>query len=236
MKKYFVKILLTFMILVILSSCGITTNINLELALCGSYAVPGMFCADLKGGTSQVSVLEEDDYGRIMFSYSAPNVTTQETETVLVMCQKIDDEYVYFYEDICYTFQYDNQDAIKVIKEQNDWNQPLDQSKMSRRPNQITFDLFITSNSTLLYGNVIQAAARELGVSSSQVTQLHFIDADNSGNELYWSGSSENSTNQSYLLLVSSDYDVCVMKLDDDVGISAVISDLKSENGWKYGS
>lgn len=235
MRKLLVKILLVFVILIVFSSCAMSANINLELALCGSYAVPGMFCADLKGGTSQVAVLEKDDYGRILFSYSAPNVTTQEAETVLVICQKIDDEYVYFYEDICYTHQYDNQDAIKIIKEQNDWNQPLDHSKMSRRPNQITFDLFIAGNSTLLYGKVIQATARELGVSSSQLTQLHFIDADNSGNELYWSSCIENSINQSYLLLVSSDYDVCVMKLDD-VDISDVIGNFKSENGWKYGS
>lgn len=235
MKNFTEKLVLVFMILVMLSSCGTRANANLELALCGSYAAPGMFCADLKGGTSQVAVLEEDNYGRIMFSYSAPNVTTQKAETVLVMCQKIDDEYVYFYEDICYTSQYDNHDAIKMIKEQNDWNQPLDHSKMSRRPNQITFDLFIAGNSTLLYGNVIQAAARELGVSSSQLTQLHFVDADNSGNELYWRSCIENSINQSYLLLVSSDYDVCAMKLDD-VDISDVIGNFKSENGWKYGS
>ena len=236
MKKQSRIILLVFIIMVMLSSCSMNANTQLELALCGSYAVPGMFCADLKGGTAQVSVLEEDDYGRIMFSYSAPNVTTQEKETVLVICQKIDDEYVYFYEDICYTFQYDNQDAITIIMAQNDWNQPSDHSKMSRRPNQITFDLFITSNSTLLYGNVIQAAARELGVSSSQLRQLHFVDADNRGNELYWSSSSENSIGQSYLLLVSSDYDVIAMKLEDDDIVANVITDFKAQNGWAYGS
>ena len=236
MKNYFSKILLVFMILVMLSSCGIPANTNLELALCGSYAVPGMFCADLKGGTSQVVVLDKDDYGRIMFSYSAPNVTTQEVETALAICQKIDDEYVYFYEDLCYTFQYDNQYAMKMITEQNDWNQPLDHSKMSRRPNQITLDLFIAGNPTLLYANVIQATAKELGVNTSQLTQLRFLDADNSGKELYWSGASENGTNHSYLLLVSSDYDVCAVKMESDSAISDIIRDFKAKNGWKYGN
>ena len=234
MKKMLVKILYIFIILIVLSSCTMNPDVHLELALCGSYAVPGMFCADLKGGTYEITILEKDAYGRIFFSYSAPSAVTQETETALVICQSIDREYVYFYEDICYILQDDSFEAVEMIKEQNDWSNPLDYSKMSRRPNKITFDLFISTNSTLQYGKVIQAVSSELGVSSSQLTQLHFVDTDNSGRELYWSGNFENGTNQSYLLLVSSAYDVCVMKLDNDVGISDVISDFKAENGWKY--
>lgn len=236
MKKLFVKISYILIVLIVLSSCAMNPHVHLELALCGSYAVPGMFCADLKGGTYEITILEKDAYGRIYFSYSAASAVTQETETALVICQSIDREYVYFYEDICYILQDDSFEAVKMIKEQNDWSKPLDYSKMSRRPNQITFDLFISTNSTLLYGKVIQAVSSELGLSSSQLTQLQFVDADNSGSELYWSGKFENGTNQSYLLLVSSAYDVCVIKLDDDVGIYDVISDFKAENGWTYGN
>jgi hypothetical protein len=58
MKKMLVKILYIFIILIVLSSCTMNPDVHLELALCGSYAVPGMFCADLKGGTYEITILE----------------------------------------------------------------------------------------------------------------------------------------------------------------------------------
>ena len=235
MKKMCATILSFFLVLNMLSSCTTKADTHLELALCGSYAVPGMFCADLKGGTCVVTILEEDNYGRMMFSYSAPNVITQKAETALVICQKINEDYVYFYEDKCYLLQENGSHAIQIFKEQNDWNRPLDYAKMSKRPNQISFDLFIVTESSMPYANVIQAVAEGLGVETSQILQLQFIDADNTGNELYWGCTLVNDNMRFYMMHVSSASGVATMELQEDVNLAGLIADFKAENGWAYG-
>lgn len=235
MKKMCATILLLFLVLNMLSSCTMSADTHLELALCGSYAVPGMFCADLKGGTHDVTILEEDDYGRIMFSYSAPNTITQKEETALVICQQINEDYVYFYEDICYLLkEHDNHD-IEIIKALNEWNRPLDYTKMSKRTNQISFDLFIVTESSMPYANVIQEVSEELGVEASQIVQLQFIDMDNTGNELYWGCTMVNDNVRFYMMHISSTSGVTTMELQEDVNISDIIAGFKLENGWTYG-
>jgi hypothetical protein len=234
MKKLNAVVLFIFIVLNTFSSCSARADIHLELALCGSYAVPGMFCADLKGGVSNTTVLEKDDYGRIMFTYSAPNMITQETGTALVICQQIDREYVYFYEDICYILQDYDGDAAETLKAQNDWNCPLDYTKVSKRANEISFDLFIVTDSALPYGRVLEAVSGALKTGTDQISELQFIDMDSSGNQLFWCSAAANGGSKSYILLVSCGGDVAVMELQDNVVAADEIADFKAENGWTY--
>ena len=83
------SILVGIILLFAVSGCRSRSQ-ELDLAICGSYAVPGMFCWDLKGGTFDVEVLETDEEGRILFSYSAENIITHQIDTALVVCKKID--------------------------------------------------------------------------------------------------------------------------------------------------
>ena len=235
MKRLTVNILLVFVIMNTLSSCAGTADTHLELTLCGSYAVPGMFYADLKGETSDVTILEEDEYGRILFVYSAPNIITQKEENAIVICQQIDRNYVYFYEDICYILQDHDKEAVEALKTRNNWNCPLDYARMSRRANQISFDLFIATDSTLLYGNILDAFSEKLGLETCQVTELQFLDIDSSGQELFWSCTAENGTTQCYLLLVSPACDVIVKEIQAGIFTPEEVSGFKAENGWTYG-
>ncbi len=86
----------------------------------------------------EIIIIEEDDYGRIMFSYVENNDISSYN---YLIAQKLDDHYVYFYPD--YNFissEYDAQidseqavftpDEIYDLKTVNDWNLPLDESKM----------------------------------------------------------------------------------------------------------
>lgn len=235
MKKMCATILSFLLALNMLSSCTMKTDTRLELALCGSYAVPGMFCADLKGGKHTVTILEEDDYGRILFSYSAPNAITQNKEEALVICQQINEDYVYFYEDTCYLLKEQGKDDIEIFMALNEWNRPLDYTKMSKRTNQISFDLFIVTESSIPYAHVIQVVSEELGVEASQIVQLQFVDMDNTGNELYWGCTSVNDNMKSYMLHISPTSGVTPMELQEGVNIADMIVDFKIDNGWIYG-
>ncbi|XMB73076.1 hypothetical protein RJI07_03970 [Mycoplasmatota bacterium WC30] len=86
----------------------------------------------------EIIVIEEDNYGRTMFSYVESNDISSYS---YLIAQKSDPDYVYFYPD--YNFissEYDywnNQDKemftddeINELKLLNDWDLPLDESKM----------------------------------------------------------------------------------------------------------
>ena len=108
------------MLIALLSGCG-STNKRDHLVACGSYAVPGMDCSDLKGNHYTCEMLEEDSYGRVLFSYEIYNVVSGKEENALIVCQLMDGEDVYFYEDVCFLIGDYNDEDIVQIKEKNDW-------------------------------------------------------------------------------------------------------------------
>ena len=105
-------------------------HISLDSAICASYAVPGMYCDDLKGGAFSYEIIEEDSYGRILYRFETINCLTEKEETVYVICQKTVSKYVYFYEDICYLFEENDNDDLMALKERNDWESELNTEKM----------------------------------------------------------------------------------------------------------
>lgn len=131
-----------FMIL-LLSSCKAPISQEISLAACGSFSIPGMYCYELKGGSFNCEVLETDVQGRCLFAYSTWNEITEQEETAYVICQKYNQEQVSFYEGMCYTFENDSQQEFKELKELNDWNCDLDESKMTNCFYSVSFDLFL---------------------------------------------------------------------------------------------
>lgn len=83
MNKSIKHIFLFLTLILFLSSCEKEIN-ERELALCGSYGVPGMFCYDLKGGSYSCNILEQDTYGRIMYEYSTTSAISNESENSLL--------------------------------------------------------------------------------------------------------------------------------------------------------
>lgn len=87
-----------------------------------------------------IIIIEEDDFGRTMFSYVENNSINSFN---YLIAQKTDNQYVYFYPDFNFisseyntymqtpetVFTLDEIDGFKAI---NDWNLPLDESKMVR--------------------------------------------------------------------------------------------------------
>ena len=232
MKKAKIAVII-LCILILCASCG-DAHISLELALCGSYAVPGMFCDELKGGTHTCTILEYDQQGRILFEYTTRNSITNKEETSLVICQAIDDEHVYFYEDLCYLFGEFQESDISQLKANNDWDQPLDESKMSRRAKNISFDLYIVIDPCLDLFEVREVCSRKIKKATDQIKVIR-LDADFAGHELYLLKAANSDIEELYFVISDSDYTVAIMEIKGYSFLPEELAAFKQANGWIYG-
>jgi len=122
------------------------------LVSCSVYSDPDIAAEYLvpfaEAGTrwNEISLLEEDGYGRKLYSYESAadgmyNVLSDYTAEVnksmyfYIICQKKTNSAVYCYEDVCYVYtpslEADNTDRISELKRDNDWNLELNEEKMT---------------------------------------------------------------------------------------------------------
>ena len=229
-----IMLLLLVSILFSLAACA-STDIHLELALCGSYAVPGMFCSDLKGGSFSCEILEEDSQGRILYEYTTKNLISGNEDTALVICQKIDDESVFYYEDVCFLLSGYSAQDVEQLKEANDWNAPLDESKLSRRVKNISLDLFIMPDDALEHKSVRQACIRTLQINPEQAKDLFLLDTDGYGKTLYLFIAGSSTGYLRYFIITDSSYRIAFMEIVDGLVNPDAVASFKQENGWTYG-
>ncbi len=219
-----------FISIFIFTGCS-TVSEDLLLAVCGSYAVPGMVCWDLKDASFSCKVLERDSENRVLFLYQTTSLITGQLERQYVICQKASDRHVFFYEDLCYFPASCIQD-MDTFKNINDWNQPLDESRMSRRDFQISFDLFIVSDSQLEYNKSEKACCEALGIDSSQLQKLLLLDVNPAGQELLLLTVIDNTSEKAFLAVVDTDYSVTYVSADQNPMEQVRV--LKQESSWVY--
>ncbi|MBQ7049059.1 MAG: hypothetical protein IJN87_00385, partial [Firmicutes bacterium] len=205
----------------------------LDLGICASYAVPGMYVNELRG-TYDYEIIETDSYGRILYKFEAKNVLTEKEEIVYVICQKNVSKYVYFYEDICYQFAQNHNDDLMELKERNDWECELDKEKMSRRESMVNLDHYIIEDCDLENLEVREVAAKEFGVTRYMVSIISFLDVDSEGKGMYLLSVEKDNEVTKYVAIVSTDYDISYMEAPNEVD-GEMFSKFKKENGWKYG-
>ena len=169
--KYFA---IYWILLIILITGCTRISVDKELAACGSFAVPGMFCSDLKGGSFSCKVLERDTQGRILFSYETTSCITNNWEQAYVICQRSDPSAVYFYEDICYILAADTAD-LEVLKTANDWNKPLNEEKLAKREYGVSADLFLVTSDKLELPKIIDACMRHFMFRKNRSVQFRSL-------------------------------------------------------------
>lgn len=232
--KKIASIIILLSVLFLFSACNRQSE-DLELAVCGSYGVPGMMCYDLKGQSFQLEVIERDPKGRILYSFTAYNSVTEKQETAYMICQAIDKNTVYYYEDICYLFAPASEDNINALKVDNDWGQALNQSKMSNRPINISFDLYLVTESVLDYKTVKDTFCQANGIAQSQIQNMVLLDVDPTGQELFYVALKTDATVEKYLLICDLSYNVSSYKIDGSIEDLECVSLFKANNGWCYG-
>lgn len=96
---------------------------------------------------TQIKPLETDEFGRILFEVRfsggsidrlyIPDIEIPSWLFAYAICQKADNEFVYYYEDDCFSI-YGTQDEFtddeqNALKQRNDWNKPINDEKLTSR-------------------------------------------------------------------------------------------------------
>ena len=147
MKKILSMILLIFVMMS--TSCGyrgysgnrldlfsVATNSVLYL---NGYSWEADFQCD-----PSIEVIEEDDYGRTMFSYHEKYYKGADISfSALIICQASNEKEVFFYEDVNYIIKEQvvyspkiekfTDDEIEYLKSVNDWNEEINYDKCVRK-------------------------------------------------------------------------------------------------------
>ena len=231
MKKYWLFFLIP--IVAIFFFACIPVDQDNSLQICACYAVPGMSAPDLK--EDRTVFLEQDEYGRVLFTFSAFSYVSGQKECVAVICQKYDKDFIYFYEDACYSPYNFKESDINSLKNDNDWNKPLNSVLMSRRPNTYTLDGVIRRDKFVDYRKACDMLATELGidtthlksmwiddVNSTSLQELFFVEAENGNSEI-----------QKYLVIIDQAYTVNLLPIENNNISSSQIAEFKAQCGWE---
>ena len=215
-------------------SCCTSMDKSINFAVCGSYGVPGMMCFDLKGDSFSCKIIETDSYNRTLFAYEAFNHIENVLKTYLVICQQATSKNVLFYEDICYISYTEETELISELKNNNDWEKPLNQSKMAERPISVSNDLVLQINTkTDLY--TIRDKFRKLqGLSNENVLDSVVIDVNEDGQLLTVIWLAEKNGTQKYLVMCDTDYLIQWTPINDGSSFEKQVVDFKHSNNWTY--
>lgn len=228
-----IGIVLLVALLLVLTGCE-KNPLYTNLRVCGSYGIPGMMCWEMKGNASEAEVLETDEHGRVLFTYTTKSIITGQKETATVIMQAADSEHVYFYEDLCYCLGAPALDSeeIKALKVQNDWGKDLNYKKTAERSNKISFDLVLITGAPLEYQRVIAAICQCMDIEESQIRDLVLLDASPADHELLWLVIDGEEGPEYYCILAYSDYRIASMPATGTLEDLPLIATFKQENGW----
>ena len=226
--------MIVFILAVILFALpGCNWRQNDAMVVCGTFGVPGFVVRDMNGGTYTWTELERDSKGRILYEFSAKNILSEEWETALVICQAYDKNFVYFYEDKCYALKNDADLCMNQLKQQNDWDNPLDHDKMSKREIVIAIPSYVIVQSELKMNDVLRACQEALEDGRISILDIQLVDLDGAGHELYYF--TIGGQREQYFAILDTQYKVALLEVSDYID-SSVFMTFKQQNGWQYGS
>lgn len=216
----------------LVSCCGGHVSDDMALEVCTTYSIPGFHKDDLKGPSS-VEILETDSYGRWLYKCKEYNVITNKEEAAIVICQKLDDHYVYFYEDKNYlAYEYTETD-IAELKIKNDWDQPLNEDKMTKCKIQVSFDMYNVKSGHNETRDFCDWLLEKTEIESSDNLGAYFVLSDSSENDLYILCMNYETRNERFAVIVTPDKDVYYMPVNQSTTPQDYMN-FKLSHGWKY--
>lgn len=204
--------------------------------LCTNGAHPGQYVT--------IEVLETDSYGRRLFSYSigVPSSYGYDQICVVAVSQKTVLNRVYYYEDACFiladAFEKLDEEMISALKEKNDWDEPMNHQKMSRRRIHAQFEETV---------DVPEAFNKEVRCEPGSAVGSLYMDFDGKGKVLYYVLYYDKDYKDNveieerfYIAIVNEDgtYDpeTWLEELQDLYGYQEQVHEFKTKNGWTFGT
>jgi len=209
------------------------------------------FCK-LSRGAPTTDIMEEDDYGRVLFFYPLNSLEI----LILYISQTSDDEYVWFYPHYSF-YAYKAEDGrfqgfpsfskekflgsfpaeeIEEFKRRNDWNEEMDLSKAVRVPIETHIKL---REGPINNEHLTQTHLEILGpMDNERVTpSLRFFMVDDYGRSLYqgnrnW-GKGDDIVFRSVMVLFQADGSYEYLELADSILYDQTeLREFKEQNGW----
>ena len=205
------------------------------------HAVPGGRSYDKH--VIEGKIIETDEYGRICFSFETGGLLTG-----ICIMQKYDEEYVYYYDNVSYltsvwTRRYSEEEWI-TFKEQNDWNQPIDEEKMIKRE-MVKSNLSPNRESSIDLEAVKEAFYQTMN-ENGYIFGTGYFDYSQTGQEIFLVERYERTKKEDdpyyyevfdyHLMILNADgsYDPenYLIKIDDLSQSNAPLAEIKARNGW----
>ena len=237
-----VKSILSLTLIFALSACGDTdvtyAGSKPELFSVGIHSLLGVRGFGMHLDIAFIEILEEDNYGRILFSYNEDMILSR------LIIQKSDGDYAYFYPHYNFIFtslDYDWEFTIEetdALKEANSWNQPMsDINEFERVPIVRQEESGPISFETLyeVYAEIFPAAS---GMNRRNVgRRMNFLRADRYGRSVYLAVDVGNESRSNPIAVVfqpdySFDLVAGSLEITDLNNYQTELRLLMEANGW----
>ncbi|MBQ2710999.1 MAG: hypothetical protein IJF66_03540 [Clostridia bacterium] len=184
----------------------------------------------------EITILEQDPYGRVLFEYSESLFTANVSFSSLVVMQHCDKNVVYYYEDINFiskekkayaTVSFD-EDDINCLKASNDWNKPLNLDNCVAKTISTQKAILPIDNQQL--NNLFTTYE---GYSSSKTTMLTY---DNYGRFIcystIWTENSGIRQEHHVVILFQKDFSFAIFEPQNLFHYQQELKVFKCENNW----
>ena len=176
-----------------------------------------------------IEVLELDEYNRTLFRYTDSWAVSKYS---LVISQKTEGNEVYYYSDANFITSEDgdfDEKDIEQLKQDNDWNKELDDSKM------ISKKIEKQKGALDIDYNKVELSVKECcSQISIDVSTLNFFTSDDYGRTMYYV-TPEERIDDIYIVILSVDLtynENSIMKIEDKNNYLKELKDFKDLNGW----
>lgn len=238
MKRNIVFIPLLIVFVLITTSCFSPSEAIREkagLKTCGSLSLlPSVWCDDTRCIGSDI--IEKDEYGRILFEFRHLSDISGESLHCLVICQINDygNECVYYYEDMNFLIYPYSTEELEHLKQINDWNKPLDYSKMSKREYRLTHNLHFSVDYPVERREAVEAIVDYFDIDRSFYSEYILLDA--LGNQqLAHIIITRNGVDERYIVYMETGgKNIHYLKIENDTVDYAAYRQFKIDCGWAY--
>ncbi len=205
---------------------------------------------------TRISSLETDEFGRILFEVKffgnsidrlfIPNRETSGRLFAYAICQKADDEFVYYYEDDSFSI-FGAQDEFtdderNALKQRNDWNKPPNDEKLTFR-RIVNLDkgrLRVSAdydNNFRREMDAMKVFRRHVTVNENALLRKVLLDIDKDGGMLFimWLGYNNDQATEGWFMLMppsASGQNSLVSKINDPIHYWRELKEFKLDNGW----
>jgi hypothetical protein len=255
-KQKIFSVVIVFLSITLLAGCDRTAYYqgeDLDLYSVAVNSLLGVNGYGGKGSRPKIEVIEEDSFGRKLFSYVGDGLGNSYN---LLICQKSDDKYAYYYPDFNFISAAYNLinveniftiEEVNKLKELNDWDKEINEEKSVKVEIKHKKDQpMITNDRKNQFELIFKEVAKETGYKGNDSIFRYAIycTSDYYGRTLYYAygigrdvngeGVSPSSLSKEFELVIifKIDETFVYMELLDEYEYQAEVNQLKDLSNW----